>query len=325
MKLIPLLIHDCPWGAVRWLRALNIVPDKATPLDTMSEQEQKTFLARMTEDIAKFLETWQERTEAEVAEAPITTTLDISHLPETSAVLFGRDAELDALDVGWESPETSVVAFVAGGGVGKSALVNRWLREGAALDLLRTQGLFDRPAPSDQVTAALDVETIDTNAIDRLRDLHLLAPHSRHAPNVLEAHPLIREHYQEQFREKYPDRFREAHRRLYEHLTKTTKDKPDTLAGLQPLYQAVRHGCLAGMQSEARRDVYHDRIMRGDEVYSTSKLGAIGADIQLYRARFFQDREALKESSRLIEETGYHRRDEELADVQAAAKKWVRA
>ena len=60
MKLIPLLIHDCPWKAVRWLRALNIVPTKATPLDTMSEQQQDTFLSRMTEDIANFLETWQE-------------------------------------------------------------------------------------------------------------------------------------------------------------------------------------------------------------------------------------------------------------------------
>ena len=71
MKLIPLLIHDCPWKAVRWLRALNIVPDKATPLDTMSEQEQDSFLARMTEDIGKFLETWQEPEEP--AEAVVAT------------------------------------------------------------------------------------------------------------------------------------------------------------------------------------------------------------------------------------------------------------
>jgi len=26
MKLVPLLVHDCPWKAVRWLRKLNIKP-----------------------------------------------------------------------------------------------------------------------------------------------------------------------------------------------------------------------------------------------------------------------------------------------------------
>ena len=69
MKLIPLLIHDCPWKAVRWLRALNIVPPKAKPLDTMSKQQQNAFLSRMTEEIAKFLETWQEPSEPAAVEA----------------------------------------------------------------------------------------------------------------------------------------------------------------------------------------------------------------------------------------------------------------
>jgi len=45
---------------------------------------------------------------------------------------------------------------------------------------------------------------------------------------------------------------RAAHRRLYEHLCETTKDKPDaTLEDLQPLYQAVAHGCHAGIQQKA--------------------------------------------------------------------------
>jgi hypothetical protein len=118
MKLIPLLIHDCPWKAVRWLRALNIVPEKATPLITYIENKQDTFLARMTEEIADFLETWQPAAEPVEAEAPVTATIDISHLPETSSALFGRDAELDALDADWENADIRVLALVADGGVG---------------------------------------------------------------------------------------------------------------------------------------------------------------------------------------------------------------
>ena len=42
-------------------------------------------------------------------------------------------------------------------------------------------------------------------------------------------------------------------------------------------------------------------------------------DIHLHRARLFRDKASLAEARKLIEQCGYHRRDEELAD--AAPKK----
>ncbi len=50
-----------------------------------------------------------------------------SKLPVTSGDLFGRDDELDMLDKLWEMGQCNIVSFVAWGGVGKSALVNKWL------------------------------------------------------------------------------------------------------------------------------------------------------------------------------------------------------
>ncbi len=74
--------------------------------------------------------------------------------------------------------------------------------------------------------------------------------------------------------------WREAHKRLYEHLCATTKDQPDaTLEDLQPLYQAVAHGCQAGLQQEACDKVYFTRIKRREENYSSRKLGAFGFDL----------------------------------------------
>jgi len=74
--------------------------------------------------------------------------------------------------------------------------------------------------------------------------------------------------------------WRAAHRRLYEHLCATTKegDQP-TLEDLQPLYQAVAHGCQAGLQQEACDKVYYARIMRGNEYYSVRKLSAFGSEL----------------------------------------------
>jgi tetratricopeptide (TPR) repeat protein len=50
-------------------------------------------------------------------------------LPVTDPHLFGREEELAALDSAWESEKTNIVTIVAWGGVGKSALMNRWVRE----------------------------------------------------------------------------------------------------------------------------------------------------------------------------------------------------
>ena len=52
----------------------------------------------------------------------------LSRLPMTGGLVLGRDAELDHLDSAWGNSKTGVISLVAWGGVGKSALVNAWLR-----------------------------------------------------------------------------------------------------------------------------------------------------------------------------------------------------
>lgn len=53
--------------------------------------------------------------------------VSIGHLPNTGPHLFGRDVLLSQIDDLWGDAKLNVVSIVAGGGVGKSALVNRWL------------------------------------------------------------------------------------------------------------------------------------------------------------------------------------------------------
>ena len=47
----------------------------------------------------------------------------------------------------------------------------------------------------------------------------------------------------------------------------------DDLSGLQPLYQAVAHGCRAGLEQEACDQVYWDRIGRGKEASAGAARG----------------------------------------------------
>lgn len=63
--------------------------------------------------------------------------ISISRLPTSGAELFGREAELQLLDDAWENPNTNIVSFVAWGGVGKTALVNHWLKKRMVRDNYR--------------------------------------------------------------------------------------------------------------------------------------------------------------------------------------------
>jgi hypothetical protein len=180
----------------------------------------------------------------------------------------------------------------------------RWLNSAGLerqreLALLRLTGLFDRPMSRDCLQALRALPAIPglTDALVRLKDTQWNIALKRLVevdlltvtPDAIDAHPLIREYFAKQLRDTQPAAFQAAHSRLFDHLCKTTPHRPDTLDGLQPLYEAVVHGCLAGRQQEACYNVYLDRILRGagsDGFYSSRKLGAIAATLAAAAAFF---------------------------------------
>jgi len=59
---------------------------------------------------------------------PSKLRVDLDRLPEPTTKLVGREAELTRLDEALKEPKKAIVAMVAGGGVGKSALIWEWLQ-----------------------------------------------------------------------------------------------------------------------------------------------------------------------------------------------------
>ena len=154
------------------------------------------------------------------------------------------------------------------------------------LAAVRLLGLFDRPADpaclaalrAEPVIAGLTEPLVGLKdaqwniTLQRLAECGLVYPAEENA--AVDAHPLVREHFAKQLRERQPEAWREGHRRLYEYLKSSVPHRPEGLAGLQPLYQAVAHGCKAGLYQEACVEVYDDRILRGtghDGFYSTTE------------------------------------------------------
>ena len=164
--------------------------------------------------------------------------------------------------------------------------------------IMRVVGLFDRPASADCLEAlrqppalkGLDAwQTADADAradaVYELREAGLLLARDPESPDALDAHPLAREWFGEKLRQESEAGWKAAHGRLYEHLRDATKegDDPDMKA-LEPLFQAISHGCKAGRQEETLGDVYINRIIRqrpdGRGVFhAQNKLGAIGPSV----------------------------------------------
>jgi class 3 adenylate cyclase len=210
-------------------------------------------------------------------------------------------------------------ASIQGGHAFKTmAAYENWLA-GAGVDgqrqlaALRLLGLFDRPADARCLEALRRAPAIpglteplvglgqaDWNVtLSFLADCGLVSvqkpgssqPSTLNSQPWLDAHPLIREYFAKALREQQPDAWREGHRRLYEHLKASVPHWPEGLAGVHPLYQAVAHGCHAGLHQQACVEVYRDRILRGTGAagfYSTRKLGAFGADLGAV-ACFFEE------------------------------------
>jgi tetratricopeptide (TPR) repeat protein len=173
------------------------------------------------------------------------------------------------------------------------AAYEKWLGESVELAVLRLLGVFDCPAEAASIAVLRAAPAIPRlteasqnlkerewqRALSKLRRIKLLGTALANEHDTLDAHPLVREHFKQQLKRAHPDAWREANNRLYEHLTNTTKEFPNTVEEMSPLYAAVSHGCAAGRHQEALDKVYWQRIQRGREAFSIKKLGAFGAGL----------------------------------------------
>lgn len=160
-----------------------------------------------------------------------------------------------------------------------------WFEGKPELAVLRAMGFFDGPtARAAFRTLGLDLDRDDyRDALATLSSRRLLDQEG----DDLDCHPLIRDHFARRLRESSPAEWKEGNRKLYEYYKGLPAKKfPDTLGEMEPLYAAVIHGCRAGLHQETLDEVFQGRIGRGNEAFSTKKLGAFNSDLAVL-AGFF--------------------------------------
>lgn len=182
------------------------------------------------------------------------------------------------------------------------AAFERKLGEGPETEVLRLLGFFDRPADGASLAALRkapkipdltdhigeNAEAAWLRAVQKLRKLKLIAEESHHDPDELDAHPLLREHFHAQLQNGFSETWQAGNLRIYEYLTRKASKFPETLEEMSPLYSAIEHGCLAGRHQEVFEALYRLRVQRGDQFFSTKRLGAFSADLAVLKG-FFEE------------------------------------
>jgi hypothetical protein len=133
----PILCEKCDWEANTWLASLQIKPRRQStpvPLATFPGTDDEHALRQIATEIAVQLG------DAAVRHYELERSLSyeartfLEKFPITRGPglreekLIGREQEIALLDLAFAHPHTAIVSLVAWGGVGKTMLVQHWLR-----------------------------------------------------------------------------------------------------------------------------------------------------------------------------------------------------
>ena len=178
-----------------------------------------------------------------------------------------------------------------------------------ALAFLYIMGLFDHDVKKEVLDVLLN--TIDdynsvgdslkklrsswqfNKTVQQLQSIDLLNLDDQ---GKLGCHPLTREHFGKKFKQDYPNSWTKSHQALFKYYKELPeKEYPDTEEEMEPLFAAMKHGCAARLHEQVLNEVYWPRIKRGDEHYSTKKLGAFSSDLSALSHFFDQTWHTLAE------------------------------
>lgn len=127
LRVFPVIVKPCAWKRVKWLARMQLRPKNGRPISAGDDYQIDADLAKIAEEVADIIGRTGQVTTSKGYESIGPEKISLAKLPSVSPDLFGREKELAMLDAAWDNPKTNIVSLVAFGGVGKTALVNKWL------------------------------------------------------------------------------------------------------------------------------------------------------------------------------------------------------
>ena len=132
--LLPVLAEYCNIDNYTWIKKKEVLPKGFKALENIKKrnhnkeavkigQRVETLLQRQPEQIKK-----EEKDSNSVVSINYPDGIGINNFPESNDGFFGREKYLDILDKSWNDEQVNILSFIAFGGIGKTSLIDNWLK-----------------------------------------------------------------------------------------------------------------------------------------------------------------------------------------------------
>ncbi len=175
--------------------------------------------------------------------------------------------------------------------------------------ILRLMGLFDRPAATAFLYALLQPPVIPGLSepliglseadwefcLTGLEETNLITVNRDEDDSIIsiDTHPHIREYFAMRLSADFRSGWVKGHKRIYSYICNTVSDRivKPSLEDIQPLYQAVVHGCNAELHVDVYLNLLRKRVFRCESLftYSCVSLGAVDSDLAALSHFFDED------------------------------------
>ncbi|MDY3205526.1 MAG: toll/interleukin-1 receptor domain-containing protein [Arcobacter sp.] len=129
-KLLPILLEDYDIEAFSWIEIKQILPSRDKPLETLKKKVLKTKLKEISQRIRELLAPVPDEstTKEDVKSKNYPDAIDINNFPTSNDEFFGREKYFEIIDKAWNDEQVNILSFIAFGGIGKTSLIDNWLK-----------------------------------------------------------------------------------------------------------------------------------------------------------------------------------------------------
>ena len=183
MLVVPILIQPCFWEGVAWLRAIQMLPRDGVAIAELAKAKRNRVFTEVAKSISAFAEQGKGQALAQAeASWPAPLVVDIDRLPTSGYDLVGRNDELKLLNDAWDQGKINIISLGAWGGVGKSTLVNKWVRVPQGRELSRDLEADARPLLSPLLSRQdAEITSLEGGSASRRKLMMLVRRNSRSA------------------------------------------------------------------------------------------------------------------------------------------------
>lgn len=125
LRILPIIVRPCEWESIAEMKNLTVMPENCVPLNHFPQKtgERAQVWTQIAEQINHLVQELQYTLHSHTRQK-----VDLQFLSPSATPFIGRIQQLTELDKAFNDKNINVIGIIGASGIGKSALVNEWLK-----------------------------------------------------------------------------------------------------------------------------------------------------------------------------------------------------